>query len=52
MIPDTATAALGVLLAITILATAGRIDRPDTTPKILPSFAPRSRAEGLWRRHR
>jgi hypothetical protein len=32
-IPDTATAALGTLLAITILATAGRMGR-DTTPKI------------------
>jgi hypothetical protein len=32
-IPDTATAALGILLAITILATAGRIDRQDATPK-------------------
>ncbi len=37
MIPDSATAALGILLAITILATAGRMDRRDTTPKILPS---------------
>jgi len=37
MIPDSATAALGVLLAITILATARRMDRRDTTPKILPS---------------
>ena len=33
-IPDTATAALGMLLAITILATAGRMDRRDTTPEI------------------
>ena len=33
-IPDTATAALGMLLAITILATAGRMDRRDTTPPI------------------
>jgi hypothetical protein len=32
-IPDTATAALGILLAITILATAGRVGRRDTTPK-------------------
>lgn len=32
-IPDTATAALGALLAIAILATAGRMGR-DTTPKI------------------
>jgi hypothetical protein len=31
-IPDTATAALGILLAITILATASRIDRRDMTP--------------------
>ena len=31
-IPDTATAALGLLLAITILATAGRMDRRDMTP--------------------
>jgi hypothetical protein len=29
-IPDTATAALGILLAITVLATAGRMDRRDT----------------------
>jgi hypothetical protein len=36
MIPDTATAALGILLAITILATVGPVDRRDTTPKILP----------------
>ena len=36
MIPDTATAALGILLAITILATVGPMDRRDTTPKILP----------------
>ena len=28
LIPDTATAALGILLAITILATVGRMDRP------------------------
>jgi hypothetical protein len=34
MIPDTATAALGILLAVTILATVGRTDRRDTTPKI------------------
>jgi hypothetical protein len=30
-IPDAATAAVGLLLAITILATAGRMGRPDTT---------------------
>src|SRR6266852_2631267 len=29
LIPDTATAALGILLAVTILATAGRMDRRD-----------------------
>ena len=33
-IPDAATAALGMLLAITILATAGRMNRRDTTPQI------------------
>jgi hypothetical protein len=33
-IPDTATAALGMLLAITILATAGRMGRRDATPQI------------------
>jgi hypothetical protein len=33
-IPDTASAALGLLLAITILATAGRMDRRHTPPKI------------------
>ncbi len=30
-VPDTATAAVGILLAITILATAGRLGRRDTT---------------------
>jgi hypothetical protein len=30
-IPDTATAAVGLLLAVTILATAGRMGRRDTT---------------------
>jgi hypothetical protein len=35
LIPDTATAALGILLAVTILATAGRMDCRDTTPEIL-----------------
>jgi hypothetical protein len=38
MIPDTATAALGILLAITILATAGRMGRQDTAPETLPSW--------------
>ena len=37
LIPDTATAALGILLAVTILATAGRMDRRDTAPEILPA---------------
>ena len=32
-IPDTATAAVGLLLAITILATAGRMGRRDPTPQ-------------------
>jgi hypothetical protein len=32
-IPDMATTALGMLLAITILATAGRTGRRDTTPQ-------------------
>ena len=35
LIPDAATAALGILLAVTILATAGRTDRRDTAPEIL-----------------
>jgi hypothetical protein len=30
MIPDSASAALGILLAVTILATAGSMDRRDT----------------------
>jgi len=33
-IPDAATAALGILLAVTVLATAGRVGRRDTTPEI------------------
>jgi|SRR5271170_789943 hypothetical protein len=33
-IPDTVTAALGLLLAIAILATLGRMDHRHTTPKI------------------
>jgi hypothetical protein len=36
LIPDTATAALGILLAVTILATAGRPDRRDRTPENPP----------------
>jgi hypothetical protein len=35
LIPDTATIALGILLAVTILATAGRMDRRDMAPEIL-----------------
>src|SRR5580704_14965533 len=35
LIPDTATAALGILLAVTVLATAGRMDRRHTAPEIL-----------------
>ena len=31
MIPDSTTAALGILLTITILTTVGRIDRRETT---------------------
>jgi hypothetical protein len=34
VIPDAATAALGMVLAITILATAGRMGRRDTTPQV------------------
>jgi hypothetical protein len=34
-IPDTATAALGILLAITVLATAGRMDHRDTDSRPL-----------------
>src|ERR1700750_2958079 len=33
LIPDAATAALGILLAVTVLATTGRMDRRDTTPE-------------------
>jgi hypothetical protein len=35
LIPDTTTAALGILLAVTILATAGRMDRRGPAPEIL-----------------
>ena len=35
LIPDTATAALGILLTVTILATAGRMDRRGPAPEIL-----------------
>jgi hypothetical protein len=43
MIPDAATAALGTLLAIAILATAGRMGR-DTTAQISPCAGPGSHA--------
>jgi hypothetical protein len=46
LIPDTATAALGILLAITILATAGRMDCRDTTPEILPGKEAMTSNEG------
>ena len=35
LIPDTATTALGILLAVTILATAGRVDRRGQIPEFL-----------------
>jgi hypothetical protein len=35
LIPDTATTALGILLAVTILATAGRVNRRGQIPEIL-----------------
>src|SRR5437879_7188813 len=35
LIPDTATTALGILLAVTILATAGRMDRRGQIPEFL-----------------
>jgi len=35
LIPDAATAALGILLAVTILATAGRVNRRGQIPEIL-----------------
>ena len=43
LVPDTATAAVGVLLAITIVATAGLVGRRDTTPAIRPSWPGRPR---------
>jgi hypothetical protein len=45
LVPDTATAALGVLLAITILATAGLVGRRDTTSAILPSWPGQPRGD-------
>jgi hypothetical protein len=46
LIPDTASAALGILLAITILATAGRMDCRDTAPEILPGKEAMTSNEG------
>jgi hypothetical protein len=46
LIPDTASAALGILLAVTILATAGRTDCRDTTPEILPGKEAMTSNEG------
>src|SRR6266700_630094 len=44
-IPDTATAALGILLAIAILATAGRMGRRDTAPEIPASWTGEPRSD-------
>src|ERR1700729_4330269 len=44
-IPDTATAALGLLLAITILATAGRMEHGNTTPRIPACWTGESRGD-------
>jgi hypothetical protein len=49
-IPDTATAALGLLLAITILAAAGQMDRRRTTPRI-PACLDRELRGDPARRH-
>ena len=46
LIPDTATAALGILLAVTILATAGRTDRRDPTPENPPGKEAMTSNEG------
>jgi hypothetical protein len=46
LIPDTATAALGILLTVTILATAGRTDRRDTTPENPPGKEAMTSNEG------
>jgi hypothetical protein len=46
LIPDTATAVLGILLAVTILATAGRTDRRDTTPENPPGKEAMTSNEG------
>jgi hypothetical protein len=39
------TAALGILLAITVLATAGRVGRRDAAPEILLSWTGRPRGD-------
>ena len=44
-IPDAATAALGILLAVTVLATAGRTGRRDTAPEIPASRPGRPRGD-------
>ena len=44
-IPDTATAAVGLLLAITILATAGRMEHGNTTPRIPACWTGESRGD-------
>jgi hypothetical protein len=46
LIPDTATAAVGILLAVTILTTAGRTDRRDTTPENPPGKEAMTSNEG------
>ena len=46
LIPDSATAALGILLAVTILATAGRTDRRDPTPENPPGKEAMTSNEG------
>jgi hypothetical protein len=46
-IPDTATAVLGILLAVTILATAGRTERRTATPQAPAPSTGGPRALGL-----
>jgi hypothetical protein len=50
-IPDTATAAAGILLAITVLATMGRMDRRETTPNIPTSPPAEPRGDPERRYH-
>jgi hypothetical protein len=50
-IPDTATAVAGILLAITVLATTGRMDRRETTPKIPGSRPAEPRGDPERRNH-